>query len=298
MRHYRIIVSGGSIGALWRIRLIDSIGDAVLMSRTDPLIDAVLQDGSLGVPGGSVDPIEAKVYSLTKYYIRVQVDTPIDDLAIGEWRLDVGLNAWAHRVQLNAITALNFDPVKQDMADTLARAGEPVPVKPSSIADEAWAEHTAQKRPEQTILAGTALRDKLLRAFQEDYMPYQPADVLDSDGKATQADGVKDGVVAPPKQLHANDVDAVPSPTRYQPMSGSLIRNELIRSWTTRYRAEGQVIKAEGDPHIPLNPSQLRAIAMMLSERLSLVQGVSAAFPSNCSADLSRRERYAMRLGS
>lgn len=245
------------------------------MSRTDPLIDTVLQDGSLGVPGGSADPIDAKVYSVTKYYIRVQVESPIEDLVVGEWRLDIGLNAWAHRVQLNAITALNYDPVKQDMADAITRANSPVPVKPSSIADQAWAEHTSQKRPEQTILAGTALRDKLLRVFQEDYTPYQPTDVLDSEGKATRAEPANDGIVAPPKQLHADDVDAVPSPTRHQPMSGSLIRNELIRSWTTRYRAEGEVVKAEGDPHIPLNPSQMRAIAMMLSERLSLVQGVS-----------------------
>jgi hypothetical protein len=263
------------------------------MSRTDPLIDAVLQDGSLGVPGGNVDPIEAKVYSVTKYYIRVQVDTPIDGLTTGEWRLDIGLNAWAHRVQLNAITALNYDPVKQDMADALTRAKTPVPVKPHSIADQAWAEHTSQKRPEQTILAGTALRDKLLRAFQEDYMPYQPTDVVDGEGKATQAEVLNDGLVAPPKQLHADDVDAVPSPTRHQPMSGSFIRNELIRSWTTRYRAEGEVIKAEGDPEIPLNPSQMRAIAMMLSERLSLVQGVSSGgFTVGDLADHSRPEPF------
>jgi hypothetical protein len=47
-----------------------------------------------------------------------------------------------------------------------------------------------------------------------------------------------------------------------------------IQSWARRY-AELNPVRIEGDPILPLNPTQVRAVAMMVGERISLVQGVS-----------------------
>lgn len=166
--------------------------------------------------------------------------------------------------------ALNNDPVAQDVSDVLRQ-------RLSSVDGHS-------DRPEQTILAGTALRDKLLRAFQQDFIPYESTTALATSSSPLPApvgqddDGIRivnDGIVAPQHNLNANDVDAIPVPRVHKSMSGTLIRNEEIRSWAERHRMEGEVEKSKSDPDVPLNPSQLRAIAMMISERLSLVQGVS-----------------------
>jgi len=201
-------------------------------------------------------------------------------------RIDIGHNRWAFQTQLNAIQNMNYDPVEQDMADVQHRRDYPPVAQPDhqSFSSESSNKHSLRRRkpiPEQSILAGTALRDKFLRAFQEDYIPYEPKGDLriSSSDLAKPTEIVNDGIVAPAKELHASDVDAVPVPSQgihSIQASGGLVKNELIRSWTMRYRSEGEVVRSDGDPDIPLNPSQMRAIAMMLSERLSLVQGVSS----------------------
>jgi hypothetical protein len=53
-----------------------------------------------------------------------------------------------------------------------------------------------------------------------------------------------------------------------------LTSNHSIQDWAQRYSSENPVGK-ESDPNIPLNSSQIRAIAQMLCKRISLVQGVS-----------------------
>ena len=50
-----------------------------------------------------------------------------------------------------------------------------------------------------------------------------------------------------------------------------------IMSWARRYSKEKPII-IEGDPDLgALNSSQLRAVAMMVGERISLIQGVSTS---------------------
>jgi len=200
--------------------------------------------------------------------------------------LDIGHNRWAYQTQVNAIMNMNYDPVEQDMIDVQNLKDYPIaPIPTQSMTFPGGKSGKTKKTrkqplPEQTILAGTALRDKFLRAFQDDYVPYEPKAELrpTPDESPSSKEIVNDGIVAPPQELHAFDVDAKPVPSQgVHPVkaSGGLVKNELIRSWTMRYRTEGEVVRSDGDPDIPLNPSQMRAIAMMLSERLSLVQGVS-----------------------
>jgi hypothetical protein len=58
--------------------------------------------------------------------------------------------------------------------------------------------------------------------------------------------------------------------------AGFFSDNELIQNWCRRQLVEGrEPIDIEGDPDLTLNTSQKRAIAMMLSSNISLVQGVS-----------------------
>lgn len=210
--------------------------------------------------------------------------------------------------QIAAIRSMNLDPVRQDMIDmyaeveskqrqeaigttkTTTKTGDPfTDVWNDPQNDAQWAQ-SRKLEVDQTILTGTHLRDLILRTFQQDYVPYasksSDAEVAPSaahlpHGPASHqgATHVKlEDVVAPPFELKASDVDAltVPSNRASRGPSGVLARNQLIQSWTKRYRSDGEVVKSDGDPQVPLNPSQMRAIAMMLSERLSLVQGVSA----------------------
>ncbi|WVQ79928.1 hypothetical protein IAT38_002029 [Cryptococcus sp. DSM 104549] len=107
-----------------------------------------------------------------------------------------------------------------------------------------------------------------------------PATALAPTPTHTEAKGVSDGIVPPAHDLAPSDLDTTPNPHREVPVvqrragGGSLARNELIRSWTERHRSEREVVPhVEGDPFVPLNRTQLRAIGMMLSEPLSLVQG-------------------------
>lgn len=54
---------------------------------------------------------------------------------------------------------------------------------------------------------------------------------------------------------------------------GAFAGNQMIQSWARRYQKENPVVM-EGDPKLNLNRAQIRAIATMLGERLSLIQGV------------------------
>jgi len=141
-------------------------------------------------------------------------------------------------------------------------------------------------KPKQTILSGTAMRDVLLRAFQEDFVPYDSySSAINADVHAVVPDGT---------QLKPTDIDATAVPTDRSP-DGILARNQLIQSWTRRFRDTPLLV--EGDPELELNPSQTKAIAMMLGERLSLVQGVGPVLTSAIRADdrdPSRQEPLAL----
>ena len=112
------------------------------------------------------------------------------------------------------------------------------PSPPSSAVQIAFEEETTKEsKPKtlQTMLAGTALRSVLLNAF------------------ATK------------------DSEIILSPSH-----GFFADNQLIQSWCRRQLVEGrEPLSIDGDPQLALNTSQRKAIAMMLSSNMSLVQGVS-----------------------
>lgn len=67
--------------------------------------------------------------------------------------------------------------------------------------------------------------------------------------------------------------------------SNSFDGDMRIKSWMERYARDNPLIM-EGDPELGLNQSQMKAVAMMLKERVSLVQGVS--IPTFSSSFFSR----------
>lgn len=108
---------------------------------------------------------------------------------------------------------------------------------------------------EQYILQGTYLRDVLLRSF--------------SLGSAS----LHQPLQAP------DEVEYVPRETlehesRELRDHGGVFKDDMrIQSWARRYACQDP-IKVDGDPPLgALNPTQVRAVAMMLGERICLVQG-------------------------
>lgn len=108
------------------------------------------------------------------------------------------------------------------------------------------------------ILQGTHLRPILLAAFS-------PSSASSTSSHALQASDDKEYL--PHETLeHAS---------RLTTEHRGVFRDDMrIQSWARRY-AMMNPVRVEGDPILPLNPTQIRAIAMMIGETISLVQGVS-----------------------
>lgn len=142
-----------------------------------------------------------------------------------------------------AMATLHHNPVAIDRYESTAPpTKEPSPSETKVDKIEAKAKGKAVKKASprpQTVLPGTALRSVLLDTWVS----------KDSDSK---------------------------SPSRIDG-AGFFSDNELIQSWCRRQLVEGrEPIDIPGDPQLSLNSSQKRAIAMMLSSNISLVQGVSS----------------------
>jgi len=65
--------------------------------------------------------------------------------------------------------------------------------------------------------------------------------------------------------------------------SDLVTQNQLINSWVKRYMRDDPMT-LPGDPELGLNPSQTKAVAMAMGEKLSLIQGVSLSYNSLRSA--------------
>lgn len=116
----------------------------------------------------------------------------------------------------------------------------------------------------QPILIGTHLRDVLLRTFEP----------LEEEQSAHVALQGPDEVAYLPHETLEHSWKGVPASDQ----SGAFKDDMRIQSWAKRY-AEHNPIVVEGDPVINgLNMTQLRAVAMMIGQRMSLIQGVCCCF--------------------
>ena len=110
----------------------------------------------------------------------------------------------------------------------------------------------------EVILRGTQLRDVLLRSFNPDAaLLSEPHHIQD------------------PEEPHYVDHGMLEHPSRLDISNGGAFVGDCrVRSWAKRYQHRNPVI-VEGDPVLTgLNDTQIRAMALMIGERISLVQGV------------------------
>lgn len=112
----------------------------------------------------------------------------------------------------------------------------------------------------QFILQGTHLRDVLLRTFAPSAHPHVHAPLQAPD----------EVEYLPHEALeHGSRMSAGGDGNM-----GVFKDDMLIQSWAKRY-AEAEPVVVEGDPRLEgLNGTQIRAMAMMIGQRISLVQGV------------------------
>lgn len=59
------------------------IGSSVVLSRTDPMVDRVRVNGTLGAEGR---PLRGQVYSATRLYVRVEFSEEVHKISEGLWR--------------------------------------------------------------------------------------------------------------------------------------------------------------------------------------------------------------------
>ncbi|KAL0952306.1 hypothetical protein HGRIS_006594 [Hohenbuehelia grisea] len=222
-------------------------GTQVLVSRFDPLKE---------------EPQRGNVVSKTPSHIKVAFEDRFD-LSDGIWRLDLGRSNIIFDRMRAAISAMHHDPSAQEATHPLGS-------------------------DRQIILTGTYLRDILLRTFVPSTHPHAhvplqaPDDVqyVSHDTLDHQARTDVDDLAA---ELQSFSDEATVSETTsahtFIPAvdqrfwDGAFKDDMRIQSWARRYMRVDPVV-VEGDPVLKgLNSTQIRAMAMMVGQRASLVQG-------------------------
>ena len=120
-------------------------------------------------------------------------------------------------------------------------------------------EQTIAGSSSQYILQGTKLRDVILRTFDPGNSPWQ-------DHAHRQ---VPDDVTYPSHDFSEHEARRKPNFANL----GAFRNDQRIMSWAKRYSKDYPIVM-DGDPPIDLNHSQRKAIATMIGERISLIQGV------------------------
>lgn len=109
----------------------------------------------------------------------------------------------------------------------------------------------------ELVLLGTHLRDVILRSFSPSDGGYEPKPFQAADDASYTAHDTLDH----PAQIGADH--------------GGIFGDDMrIQSWARRHSRVNPV-RVDGDPELHgLNPTQIRAIAMMVGERITLIHGV------------------------
>ncbi|KAG7086568.1 hypothetical protein E1B28_002515 [Marasmius oreades] len=213
-------------------------GNQILLSRIDPLQE---------------EPTRGSIISSTTSQLSVSFNDPVDlDAAENGWRIDLGQSQYIFNLMKEAVCAFNQDVAAQEATQSMAEGYN-----------------------RQYILHGTHLRDVLLQSFvpserPHSHRPLQSPDDRDYVDQSVIDHGYHYGSLDSQDSVEETSKIDLPKSN----MSGVFQNNMLIHSWAARYSKPNPVV-VEGDPALDgLNESQKRAIAMMIGERISLVQGV------------------------
>ncbi|GAA5936152.1 hypothetical protein JCM10213_004695 [Rhodosporidiobolus nylandii] len=173
------------------------------------------------------------------------------------YQIDIGLDTTAYALQEAALENLYLDPSRQRQ-----RNAEHV-----QHAQQVFRQSSVAPSLREWTLQGTELRELLV--------PPLPAGGAAAEKKEKTPAAELASLPSPPASLLELDL-ALPAhlTTAGEALHPSdLLRsNQLINSWIRRYSREEPLVMP-GDPDLGLNGSQMRAIAMALGERLSLIQG-------------------------
>jgi hypothetical protein len=158
-------------------------------------------------------------------------------------RLDIGISDVAFDRMRTAIAHLALDPIKQEKAS----------VSPDR----------------EIILRGTALRDILLGSFK----PGAQYGLVERDELGSSDQDQPSEVSEESLRIPTTVDDGYPLGSA----DGAFADDMRIMSWARRY-SRPNPIHIDGDPALDgLNETQIRAAAMMIGQRASLVQGVSCS---------------------
>ena len=186
-----------------------------------------------------IDPLKEQhrlgsVVSRTAANIRICFPDSFDDLDQGVWRLDLGRPNLVYERMRTAISHLQLDPEE--------------------------IEQTSAGSSSQYMLQGTKLRDVILRTYDpEKSSPWQDHAQLQD----------PDDVTYPSHDVLEHEARGK---TNFADL-GAFRNDQRIMSWAKRYSKDNPIVM-DGDPPIVLNNSQRRAIATMIGQRISLIQGV------------------------
>jgi hypothetical protein len=113
----------------------------------------------------------------------------------------------------------------------------------------------------ELVLLGTHLRDVILYSFSSSKGAHEPQPFQAADDASYAAH------------------DALDHPGLIGAEHGGIFKDDLrIQSWAKRH-SRVKPIRVDGDPELHgLNATQIRAVAMMVGERISLIHGVKIVF--------------------
>ncbi|GAA5983326.1 hypothetical protein JCM5350_003073 [Sporobolomyces pararoseus] len=184
------------------------------------------------------------------------------------YQIDIGLDESSYILQEQAINNLYFDPSHQRQRNaTHVKEAQEALLQGSNTILREWA------------LQGTDLRELIVPKVEAP--PEEPRERVWEQDVLEEEDSTFDN--SPATELaHLPSSDALLSPDLFlNPRKTSskalhpsdlLTQNQLINSWVKRYMRDDPMI-LPGDPDLGLNPSQIKAVAMAIGEKLSLIQG-------------------------
>ncbi|KAF9074542.1 P-loop containing nucleoside triphosphate hydrolase protein [Rhodocollybia butyracea] len=216
-----------------------------------------------------------------------ELDLPSHTSDSSGWRLDLTQSDYVFELMRKSIDSFASDV--QDQEDAGIFLPPPVPGR------------YANQREREYILDGTHLRNILLRSFEPseglqahtalqepDDVDYVERNVLEH-GYLPEHISSSPSKSLPTAGFRVEDEKSSPGFAALDGNNGVFSDNMLIHSWATRYSNPNPVV-IEGDPEFKeldrMNESQKRAMAMMIGQKISLIQGVSTflvdfIFPSN-----------------
>ncbi|KIY47635.1 P-loop containing nucleoside triphosphate hydrolase protein [Fistulina hepatica ATCC 64428] len=208
------------------------------------LPDHLLREG-MGVLLSRIDPFreqacEGTVTQVTPWTLYISFESKFERLDEGTWRLDIRNSNIAASRMTQAVNAMHDDCASQDTNRYVDSAG----------------------RIRETILRGTYLRSELLQGFRP---PPETIDMTNSE-------------VSPWLGFDESleDVNSELANVAFDDSaqkSGIFNEDQFIHSWARRYSRPDPIVMDGDPPMLDLNEAQVRAVALMIGERLSLVQG-------------------------